>query len=118
MADRTSPLNFNPSGSTGPSSPVPDDGQSSPNPTSTLLKDMLRDKKAENRRLSRNFDSNSSRRAASISGLADREAQSSPISSSGSGRARNTHGRQRSALGGIVTSKPKDMGVREIDEVR
>ena len=117
MADRISPHSHNRSGSVGPSSPVPDDGLSSPNPTSSLLKDMLRDKKAENRRLSRNFDSNSSRRAVSVSVLGDRDAQSSPVSSSASGRVRVAHGRQSSALGGMVTSNPKDMGVREIEEV-
>ena len=117
MAHRLSPQNHSRSGSAGPPSPAPDDALSSPNPTSTLLKDMLRDKKAENRRLSRNFDSVPSRRAVSISVLGDREIQSSPISSSASGGGRNTHGRQRSALGGMVTSNPKDMGVREIEDV-
>ena len=117
MAHRLSSQNHSRSGSAGPPSPAPDDAPSSPNPTSTLLKDLLRDKKAENRRLSRNFDSVPSRRAASISGLGDREAQSSPILSSASGRGRITHGRQSSALGVMVTSNPKDMGVREIEEV-
>ena len=117
MANPLSSQNHSRSGSAGSPSPAPDDALSSPNPTSTLLKDMLRDKKAENRRLSRNFDSIPSRRAASISVVADREVQSSPISSSASGKGRVTHGRQSSALG-VVTSNPKDMGVREIEEVR
>ncbi|KAL8796224.1 MAG: hypothetical protein Q9195_001339 [Heterodermia aff. obscurata] len=116
MAHPLSPQNHSRSASTGPSSPAPDDALSSPNPTSTLLKDMLRDKKAENRRLSRNFDSISSRKAASISGLGEREAQSSPIPSSASVRGRVKHGRQSSALGGMATSNPKEMGVREIEE--
>lgn len=104
--------------SAGLPSPMPDDALQNTNPTSTLLQDMLREKKAENRRLSRNFDMEIRQRVSSSNGPVDREIQSSPISSSASGRGVMGHERRSSAMGGRITSATKAMGVREMEEVR
>lgn len=116
MVDRVPSHYHNRSESAGLPPPALDDGSRTSNPTSTLLHDMLRDKKAENRRLSRNFDIDSSF-GTSGNGLGDRDIQSSPISSSASGRGGVGHERRSSAIGGRITSATKGMGVREMEEV-
>ena len=117
MANPNWPHHHSRSESAGLPSPVPNDSSQNTNPTSTLLQDMLREKKAENRRLSRNFDLEMGQRGSSSNGPIDRDVQSSPISSSASGRGAMGHERRSSAMGGRITSATKGMGVREMEEV-
>ncbi|KAG6990921.1 hypothetical protein G7Y79_00060g092250 [Physcia stellaris] len=113
MANPNWPHHHSRSESAGLPSPVPNDSSQNTNPTSTILRDMLREKKAENRRLSRNLDLEMGQRGSSSNGPIDRDVQSSPISSSASGRG---HERRSSAMGGRITSATKGMGVREMEE--
>lgn len=85
---------------------------------STLLQDLLREKKAESRRLSRKLDADSQSSSAASHGIDPREVQSSPLAPVG-GRSENPKSSRR--VSGMPTrsiSMPKEMGVREIEEVR
>lgn len=88
----------------------------SPNPASSLLQGLLREKKAENRRISKVYDSDLRRISTYSNGADARDVQSSPIPS-------HVHGREDSlqadnSFGGRNASATKGMGMREMEQVR
>lgn len=70
-------------------------------PTSALLQDMLREKKAQTQRKN---------------GLDDRDIQSSPIASMSARAKFDTHSRRGSGVGVRSVTMPKEMGIREMEE--
>jgi D-serine deaminase-like pyridoxal phosphate-dependent protein len=90
----------------------------SPAPASALLQDLLRERKAESRRTShaRNVMTDQPHARMSGSIFDDREVQSSPMMLTG-GRAERRGERRASGHTGRVISTPKEMGVREMEEV-
>ncbi|MCJ1386724.1 hypothetical protein MMC17_009850 [Xylographa soralifera] len=85
----------------------------SDNPSSSLLRGLLREKKAENRRMSRvlereNSDTNKA--------CDPREVQSSPLGSMTAGLENTRRSKQASGLGARSVSAPKVMGLRETQE--
>ena len=94
-----------------------DDSPQSPNPASSLLQDMLREKKAENRRLGRVPDTDPRRVVTAGNALDDRNVYSSPIAPPSRGSAEAAHARQTSASGGRDAFVPKVMGMREMERV-
>ena len=94
-----------------------DDLPQSPNPASTLLQDLLREKKAENRRLSRVTDTDPRRVASPGSVFDDRDVQSSPVPPPSRDGGNATHARRTSAYGGRDLPAPKGMGMREMEQV-
>ena len=77
-------------------------------PTSTLLQDMLREKKAHTQRVHKTYDME-----AQGNGVGDREIQSSPMDS----RAPSgTSGRRLSGAGVRQVSLPKVMGMKEMEQ--
>lgn len=89
----------------------------SPNPTSSLLQDLLREKKAQTQRLARTYDLNGRRPDGQGSDLDRRAIQSSPLIPTTTRERSNTKGRRSSAVGGKDASAPKEMGVREMEQV-
>lgn len=89
----------------------------SPNPTSSLLQDLLREKKAQTQRVSRTYDVNGRRPDGQGSDLDSRAIQSSPLVSTTTRERSNTKGTRSSAVGGKDTSAPKEMGMREMEQV-
>ena len=86
-----------------------DDSRRGSNPGSVLLKDMLREKKAQTQRIQKTHDSGTQANGRR-NGLDDRNIQSSPLAS--------TTGRDRSGGSGRRSSGvPKEMGLREMEEV-
>jgi len=79
------------------------------NPTSTLLQDMLREKKAQTSRVKKTYDVDGQR-----NGLGDREVQSSPLTTSR--EKSSVHGRRISAVGARQPSLPKEMGLKEMEQ--
>lgn len=78
------------------------------NPSSTLLQDMLREKKAQTLRVNKIYDTNDSR---------DRGAQSSPIASmSTRGRQSSQQARHGSGGGNRTVSIPKEMNMKEMEQ--
>lgn len=71
-------------------------------PTSALLQDMLREKKAQKQWIK--------------NGLDDRDTQSSPIASISAKDKFDTHARRGSGLGVRSVTMPKEMGIREMEE--
>ena len=96
---------------------------------STLLQDLLREKKAQSRRVSKAY--NARRRSGRDDGLFDLEdteltnhrrlVQSSPLGSVRAGKARGDFkegsSRRGSAIGPKVSAGARGMGAREMDEV-
>lgn len=97
--------------------PVRPETTKSPTPTSSLLQDLLREKKAETQRVSRIHDLNGRRPDGQGSDLDSRAVQSSPLVPTTAGERSNTRGRRSSAVGGKDTSAPKEMGLREMEQV-
>ncbi|MCJ1469294.1 hypothetical protein MMC07_007927 [Pseudocyphellaria aurata] len=96
--------------------PVWPEATKSPTPTSSLLQDRLREKKAETQRVSRISDLNGQRPDGQGSDLDNRAVQSSPLVPTATGERSNTRGRRSSAVGGKDASAPKEMGVREMEQ--
>ena len=100
------------------SSPQRSDNLSqSPNPASALLQGLLREKKAENRRLSRVTDTDPRRGTSPGIVFDDRDVQSSPVPPPSRDGGNATHARRTSAYGGRDLSAPKGMGMREMEQV-
>ena len=78
-------------------------------PASSLLQERLREKKAESRRLSKGLEFESHNHTD------PREIQSSPI---GPRAGRSDHSRHTSGLGARSVSIPKEMGMRQMEDVR
>lgn len=80
---------------------------SSANPTSVLLQDMLREKKAQTQRVKKTYDP--------VNGLKnDRDIQSSPIASMSSRDRYDTQSRRGSGVRNVTM--PKEMGIKEMEE--
>lgn len=86
------------------------------NPTSSLLQDLLREKKAQTQRVSRTYDLHGRRPDEQGSDLDSRAIQSSPLVPTTTRDRSATNGRRSSALGGKDPSVPKEMGVREMEQ--
>ena len=80
---------------------------------SELLQEILREKKAEARRLSHNFAQHTANSAA----MEGRESQSSPLAPPKTRVDKHRALRTASAVGSRSASMPKDMGVKEMEEV-
>ena len=87
-------------------------------PNSSLLQDLLREKKAENRRSSKVYDTEAQRTSTLGNGSDARDVQSSPIPPQANGREDRAHKRRSSAFGGRNVADPKGMGIREMEQVR
>lgn len=107
---RTSPI-----GMTSPQDS--DDHPRSPNPASSLLQDLLREKKAENRRLGRASDANHRRVSTLNNAFDDRDVQSSPILPPSCDSGDPAHARRTSAFSGRDASAAQGMGMREMEQV-
>lgn len=94
-----------------------DDHPRSPNPASSLLQDLLREKKAENRRLGRASDADHRRISTFSNEFDDRNVQSSPILPPSHDSGDHAHARRTSAFGGKDTSASKGMGMRDMEQV-
>lgn len=93
----------------------PTDSGSGSNHGSTLLQDMLREKKAQSQRVNKSYGSSLQHFKGHDNGLDDRNTQSSPLASM-SARERSDS-RRGSGVGLRKGSAPKEMGVREMEEV-
>lgn len=82
------------------------------NPTSTLLQDMLREKKAQTQRVKKSYDSTNGHK----NGLDDRDVQSSPIASMSARERSDAHSRRGSGVGVRNATMPKEMGFKEMEE--
>ncbi|KAL9068683.1 MAG: hypothetical protein Q9161_005997 [Pseudevernia consocians] len=82
------------------------------NPTSALLQDMLREKKAQTQRVKKTYDPVNGHK----NGLADRDIQSSPIASMSARGRSDTHSRRGSGVGTRSATMPKEMGFKEMEE--
>lgn len=91
-----------------------DDGS---NPSSKLLQDLLREKKAQSRKVEKAQDPNPRMGLGRNNSLAVREVQSSPIAPAANRDFSATHGRRSSHFGRMDSLTPKEWGMRELDEV-
>lgn len=82
------------------------------NPTSALLQDMLREKKAQSLRVKKTYDPMNRH----MNGLDDRDIQSSPIASMSARDRPNAHSRRGSGIGVRSVTMPKEMGFKEMEE--
>ena len=82
------------------------------NPSSALLQDMLREKKAQTQRVKKTYDFTSGQNH----GLDDRDIQSSPIASKSARDRSDAHSRRSSGVGVRSVTVPKEMGFREMEE--
>ena len=86
------------------------DGSRSPSvPTSALLQDMLREKKAQTHRVKKTYDPLNARK----DGTDGRQAHSSPVTSREKPGAAARHG---SGMGSRQPSLPKEMGMKEMEQ--
>jgi len=76
------------------------------NPSSTLLQDMLREKKAQTQRVNKTYDMNDSD---------DRGVQSSPVASMGTRGRQSSQPRHSSGAGNRNVSIPKEMNMKEME---
>lgn len=97
--------------------PVWPESAKSPVPTSSLLQDLVREKKAQTQRVPRTYDPNGQRSDGQGSALDTRAIQSSPLAPTTTRDRANTKERRTSAVGGRDASAPKEMGVREMEQV-
>lgn len=91
---------------------MPDMATSGANPTSTLLQDMLREKKAQTARVKKSYDSTNGHK----NGLGDRDIQSSPIASMSARDRSDAHSRRGSGAGVRNVTMPKEMGFKEMED--
>ena len=82
---------------------------SSANPTSALLQDMLREKKAQTQRVKKSYDPVNGHQN-------DREIQSSPIASMSARDRFDANSRRGSGVGVRNVTMPKEMGFKEMEE--
>lgn len=82
---------------------------SSANPTSVLLQDMLREKKAQTQRVKKTYDPVNGHKN-------DRDIQSSPIASMSSRDRFDAQSRRGSGVGVRNVTMPKEMGFKEMEE--
>lgn len=82
------------------------------NPTSSLLQDMLRQKKAQTQRVKKSYDPTS----AQTNELDNRDIQSSPIPSMSARERSGTHSRRGSGISVRNVTMPKEMGFKEMEE--
>ena len=82
------------------------------NPTSTLLQDKLREKKAQTQRVKKTYDPSNYLK----NGLDDRDIQSSPIPSMSARDRTDAHSRRGSGVGIRSVTSPKEMGFKETEE--
>ncbi len=82
------------------------------NPTSVLLQDMLREKKAQTQRVKKTYDPANGQKY----GLDNRDIQSSPIASMGARDRSDAHSRRGSGAGVRNVTMPKEMGFKEMEE--
>lgn len=87
------------------------------NPSSKLLQDLLREKKAQSRKVEKAHNPNPRPGLGRNNSLPLREAQSSPIPSAANRDFSATHGRRTSHFGRMDSLTPKEWGIRELDEV-
>ena len=85
---------------------------SATNPSSALLQDMLREKKAQTQRVKKTYDIPNGHKH----GLDDRDIQSSPVASKSVRDRSDTHSRRSSGVGVRSATMPKEMGFREMEE--
>ncbi len=86
-------------------------------PSSKLLQDLLREKKAQSQKVEKAHNPNSQRGLGRSNSLGVREVQSSPIAPPANREFSATHGRRSSHFGRNDSLTPKEWGMREIDEV-
>ena len=82
------------------------------NPTSALLQDMLREKKAQTQRVKKTYDPANGHN----NGRTDRDIQSSPIASMSARDRLDAHSRRGSGVGVRNVTMPKEMGFKEMEE--
>ncbi|KAF6237723.1 hypothetical protein HO173_003924 [Letharia columbiana] len=82
------------------------------NPTSALLQDMLREKKAQTQRVKKTYDPTNGHK----NGRDDRDIQSSPIPSMSARDRFDAHSRRGSGVSVRSVTMPKEMGFREMEE--
>ena len=87
-------------------------------PTSALLQGLLKEKKAESRRLSRNLEFHARHVSAHGETFDPTHIQSSPTGPSNVRVDKHRQNRRTSAMGTRNVSAAKEMGVREMEEVR
>lgn len=87
------------------------------NPSSKLLQDLLREKKAQSRKIEKAHNANPRLGLGRNNSLPLREAQSSPIASAANRDFSATHGRRTSHFERMDSLTPKEWGIRELDEV-
>ena len=85
---------------------------SATNPTSALLQDMLREKKAQSLRVKKTYDLADGEK----NGLGGRDSQSSPIASMSARDRYDAHSRRGSGVGMRSATVPKEMGLKEMQE--
>ena len=93
------------------------EGNDGSNPSSKLLQDLLRERKAQSRNVEKAHDNNPRSRSGRNNSLDIREVQSSPTAPPATRDVSGNHGRRSSAFGAKTTLTPKEWGMREIDEV-
>ena len=81
-------------------------------PTSALLHDMLREKKAQTQRVKKTYDPANGPK----NGLDERDIQSSPIASMSARDRSDAHSRRGSGIGDRSATMPKEMGFKEMEE--
>ena len=82
------------------------------NPTSALLQDMLREKKAQTQRVRKAYDPTNGQK----NGLDNRDTQSSPMASMSARDRSDVHTRRDSGVGVRTVTMPKEMGFKEMEE--
>lgn len=82
------------------------------NPTSALLQDMLREKKAQTQRVKKTYDLANGQKT----GQDGRDIQSSPIASMSARDRSDAHSRRGSGIGFRNVTTPKEMGFKEMEE--
>ncbi|MCJ1301834.1 hypothetical protein MMC08_004635 [Hypocenomyce scalaris] len=88
----------------------------SPAATSTLLQDLLREKKAQSHRVNKTYNVDSREPRRRFSEFDTREVQSSPLAPSNGPKAQAKHNSRASGMGTRNSSGTKEMGAREMDE--
>ena len=89
----------------------------SPNPTSALLQDLLREKKAQTQRAPKTYDLNGRHANGPGHDLDNRAVQSSPLVPVAARERLSANGKGGGVPGGKDALGPKEMGVREMEQV-
>lgn len=86
------------------------------NPTSSLLQDMLRDKKSQTQKAQKTYDAKPCHSNGQRHELDPRDIQSSPLAAMGTRDRPGMNARRTSGLNARGAPNPKDMGMREMQE--